>query len=90
MLWHRDESGSPLYSVDARDMPLPSATHFPASHMIKRAFFNSSAVPAYLRISDIRKEEEGVYRCRVEYRRARTETYDMMLAVISKLNFNWK
>ncbi|XP_054717287.1 synaptogenesis protein syg-2-like [Uloborus diversus] len=82
VLWHRDESGSPLYSVDARDAALPTATHFPAIHMGSRAYFNSSATPAYLRINDIQKDEEGVYRCRVEYRRARTETFDMMLAVV--------
>ncbi|KFM62139.1 hypothetical protein X975_06012, partial [Stegodyphus mimosarum] len=50
--------------------------------MESRAFFNSTASPAFLRIEEIRKEDEGVYRCRVEYRRARTETMDMMLAVI--------
>ncbi|CAL1269816.1 unnamed protein product, partial [Larinioides sclopetarius] len=82
VLWHRDESGSPLYSVDARDLPLPTATHFPAVHMESRAYFNSSASPAYLRIDGIKKDEEGIYRCRVEYRRARTETLDMMMLVI--------
>ncbi|XP_021000681.2 cell adhesion molecule CEACAM1-like [Parasteatoda tepidariorum] len=82
VLWHRDESGSPLYSVDARDLPLPTATHFPAVHMETRAYFNSSAVPAFLRIDGIQKEDEGVYRCRVEYRRARTETMELMLFVI--------
>ncbi|XP_071039050.1 neural cell adhesion molecule 1 isoform X3 [Parasteatoda tepidariorum] len=82
VLWHKDESGSPLYSVDARDLPLPTATHFPAVHMGTRAYFNSSASPAFLRIEGIKKDEEGVYRCRVEYRRARTETIDMTLAVI--------
>ncbi|KAG8181057.1 hypothetical protein JTE90_029408 [Oedothorax gibbosus] len=82
VLWHRDESGSPLYSVDARDFALPTATHFPAVHMESRTFFNSSAVPAYLRIDNVRKDEEGMYRCRVEYRRARTETIDMMMHVI--------
>ncbi|GFU32543.1 ig-like domain-containing protein [Nephila pilipes] len=84
VLWHRDESGSPLYSVDARDLPLPTATHFPAVHMESRAYFNSSASPAYLRIEGIKKDEEGIYRCRIEYRRARTETMDMMLLVIGE------
>ncbi|GFV48608.1 ig-like domain-containing protein [Trichonephila clavipes] len=84
VLWHRDESGSPLYSVDARDLPLPTATHFPAVHMESRSYFNSSASPAYLRIEGIKKDEEGIYRCRIEYRRARTETMDMMLLVIGE------
>ncbi|GBM83791.1 hypothetical protein AVEN_248267-1 [Araneus ventricosus] len=82
ILWHREDSGSPLYSVDARETTLPSAKHFPSINMSSRAYFNASGSPSVLRIDGVKKSEEGLYRCRVEYRRSRTETTDVLLTVI--------
>ncbi|GIY51688.1 ig-like domain-containing protein [Caerostris extrusa] len=82
VLWHRDGSGSPLYSVDARDLPLPTATHFLQFTWKARAYFNSSASPAFLRIDGIKRTRKECIDAVVEYRRARTETLDMMLLVI--------
>ncbi|KAF8795200.1 Hemicentin-2 like protein [Argiope bruennichi] len=85
ILWHREDSGSPLYSVDARETTLPSAKHFPSINMSSRAYFNASGSPSVLRIDGVKKSEEGLYRCRVEYRRSRTETTDVLLTVIVDL-----
>ncbi|GIY83872.1 ig-like domain-containing protein [Caerostris extrusa] len=85
ILWHREDSGSPVYSVDARDRVLSSARHFPSP---KSPPGHSSMCPASPS-ADHRGNEEnrrGVYRCRVEYRRSRTETTDALLTVIGKNN----
>ncbi|GFW73274.1 ig-like domain-containing protein [Trichonephila clavipes] len=82
ILWHREDSGSPLYSIDARDAALHNARHFPSINVSSRAYFNASGSPTVLRIDGVRKSEEGMYRCRVEYRRSRTETTDILLTVI--------
>lgn len=84
IFWHRDNTGSPVYTLDSREGALYSAKHFPAAEVGSRAYFNASGTPSILKIDDIQKEEEGVYRCRVEFKRARTQTADMMLNVIGK------
>ncbi|GFS69921.1 ig-like domain-containing protein [Nephila pilipes] len=84
ILWHREDSGSPIYSIDARDASLHTARHFPSNNMSSRAYFNATGTPSVLKIDGVRKSEEGMYRCRVEYRRSRTETTDILLTVIGK------
>lgn len=86
ILWNRDNSGSPLYSLDGRNGALNSAKHFPAAEISSRAYFNVSVIPSVLRIDGVEKHEEGMYRCRVEFKRSRTEQSDMLLNVIGKYN----
>ncbi|XP_023241347.1 hemicentin-2-like [Centruroides sculpturatus] len=82
ILWYRGESGNrPIYTIDARETFLNEARHFPREDYQKRSHYNSSVSPSILRIEYLRKEDEGQYKCRVEYRRARTETQDVLLKI---------
>ena len=38
----------------------------------------------FLSLSDVRSSDEGIYRCRVDYRAARTSTFSLNLTVIGK------
>ncbi|KAG8175986.1 hypothetical protein JTE90_009862 [Oedothorax gibbosus] len=82
VLWHREGSGSPVYSLDVRATILSEARHFPSPNVSSRAYFDVTGSPPLLTIDGVRKAEEGKYRCRIEYKRARTEKAELMLMVI--------
>ncbi|CAL4122353.1 unnamed protein product, partial [Meganyctiphanes norvegica] len=54
------------YSIDARSGPFHSATHW--SDLGARAYFNLNAFPPGLVIHGVNRDDEGDYRCRVDFR----------------------
>lgn len=44
----------------------------------------SPSAPSLLRLDSLEKSDEALYRCRVDFRRARTRNYEVRLVVISK------
>lgn len=53
--------------------------------MLKNVFFYNR--PAFLQIDPIRLEDAGDYRCRVDFKKARTVNTVISLKVIGKLLF---
>ncbi|GFS30269.1 ig-like domain-containing protein [Trichonephila inaurata madagascariensis] len=84
VLWYKEDARAPIYSVDARNSPLEKAKHFPGATLGSRAYFETFTKPTILRIEPIQEKDAGIYRCRVDYRWARTFTHSMMLNVIGK------
>lgn len=82
VLWYRGDSGNPIYSLDARNQPPGKPKHNAGEELGSRAFFNDSAKPAYLQIKPIVDGDAGEYRCRVDFKRARTTNKAMKLNVI--------
>ncbi|GFY62258.1 nephrin [Trichonephila inaurata madagascariensis] len=82
VLWYKEDARAPIYSVDARNSPLEKAKHFPGATLGSRAYFETFTKPTILRIEPIQEKDAGIYRCRVDYRWARTFTHSMMLNVI--------
>ncbi|CAN8013155.1 unnamed protein product, partial [Ixodes persulcatus] len=82
VLWSKSDVHGPLYSVDARNTPLERAKHFPSPELAGRYEFNTSTHPAVLRIDPVRLEDAGEFKCRVDFRWARTHTFVMALQVI--------
>lgn len=86
ILWYRgdDINGSPIYTVDGRDLaPWPAATgnenstsntrHFVGPQLQGRAKANLAARPsAVLLIEDVQAADSGTYWCRVDFRWTRT------------------
>lgn len=87
VLWYREDARAPIYSVDARNSPLENAKHFPGQTLSSRAFFETFTKPSVLKIEPVQKSDAGIYRCRVDYRWARTFTHSMILNVIGRKNF---
>ncbi|XP_054708867.1 hemicentin-2-like isoform X1 [Uloborus diversus] len=80
VLWHRGfGAGTPLYSVDARaGAGLANARHFSAPSLGARAHFQEGR----LTLDPVQESDDGSYRCRVEYKRSRTQVADLKLHVI--------
>lgn len=86
ILWYRDDIASPIYTVDARhSTSLESAQHFLHTDIFdKRATFNLSYPLSFLRIKPVSSNDGGDYRCRVDFRRARTVNRILKLTVIGE------
>ncbi|XP_054163349.1 hemicentin-1-like [Oppia nitens] len=78
ILWYKNDWGNgPIYSVDNRQT---ESRHFVHNDITNRAYLNISA--RTLTIDPVKSEDEGEYRCRVDYRWARTVNTLMNLVVI--------
>ncbi|XP_065168056.1 neural cell adhesion molecule 2 [Atheta coriaria] len=83
VFWFQHGSGIPIYSFDVRGKPLSQARHWSAPEVFgSRAYFRTVSEPAQLVIDDIRRHDEGVYRCRVDFRNAQTRSFRYNLTVI--------
>ncbi|XP_046489857.1 nephrin isoform X1 [Neodiprion pinetum] len=81
VLWFKEADGEPLYSYDARNRlgkaKLWSAPQFWGN----RALFRATS-PAQLLVQDLRESDEGVYRCRVDFRNSPTRNLKVNFTVI--------
>lgn len=83
VLWYRDDIDASVYSIDARDRDFEFAERWSDDAVFSnRAYFLPDKKPAELGIDRIRKEEAGVYRCRVDFRIGRTRNSKVNLTVI--------
>lgn len=82
ILWHREALKSPIYTLDFRKGPPDQARHFPGKTLIDRSHFEISEFPPTLKIKPVRVEDEGVYKCRIEYRRSRIVTRIVKLVIL--------
>ncbi|KAG8192242.1 hypothetical protein JTE90_014100 [Oedothorax gibbosus] len=79
ILWYKGESKAPIYTLDSRkDKP----RHFPSQELGARANFVMSVDPPVLELNPVYAEDDGVYKCRTEFKRSRTLTQLVRLHVI--------
>lgn len=72
-------------SFDVRGKPLSQARHWSAPEVFgSRAYFRTVSEPAQLVVEDIRLHDEGVYRCRVDFRNTPTRSFRYNLTVIGE------
>ncbi|KAF7286927.1 hypothetical protein GWI33_003193 [Rhynchophorus ferrugineus] len=70
-------------AFDVRGKPLSQARHWSAPEVFgTRAYFRTVSEPAQLVIEDVKRHDEGVYRCRVDFRNAQTRSVRYNLTVI--------
>ncbi|XP_034239115.1 neural cell adhesion molecule 2-like [Thrips palmi] len=83
VLWFKDDAGLPLYSLDVRGKPIEEATHQSLSEGFgTRAYFRTVSETAQLVVNDIRRHDEGVYRCRVDFRHSASRSFRYNLTVV--------
>ncbi|XP_037903689.1 nephrin-like [Hermetia illucens] len=83
VLWFRDDAGIPLYSFDVRGKPLVQGKHWSAPEIFgNRAKFNADLDPAALELDNIKRHDQGIYRCRVDFRTSQTQSFRYNVTVI--------
>ena len=82
ILWYKDDALTPIFTMDSRKGFLDQARTLTASTLDNRAYFNSHNRPAFLHIDPIRHSDAGDYRCRVDFKKARTVNTVISLKVI--------
>jgi len=74
-----------VFSFDVRGMPLDQAHHYSAPDVFgNRASFRTVTDPACLFVDEVHRNDEGVYRCRVDFRNSATKSFRYNLSVIGK------
>jgi len=85
ILFYKDDmGGAPIFTIDARARSLGSAPHISSQVLEGRTSFDLTSSPAVLNIKSVTKEDDGLYKCRVDYRRGRTVSTTTYLSVIGK------
>ncbi|XP_048507563.1 hemicentin-2-like isoform X2 [Athalia rosae] len=84
VLWFKEDGGEPIYSFDVRNRLQFSEARLWSSPVAlgPRAFFVTATKPAHLSIDKLETRDEGVYRCRVDFKNSPTRNHKMNLTVI--------
>ncbi|XP_073816419.1 LOW QUALITY PROTEIN: sidestep III [Musca autumnalis] len=83
VLWFRESAGKPLYSFDVRGRPFEKALYWSDTNSFgPRAYFVTTTQPAKLQVDNIQLDDEGVYRCRVDFQNSPTRNHRINLTVI--------
>ncbi|KAH8023672.1 hypothetical protein HPB51_015168 [Rhipicephalus microplus] len=83
VLWYKDEGPAPIYTLDARRGHVDQARQSAVSELGARAYFNMMNRPAFLQLDPVEEEDAGEYRCRVDFRKARSVNTVINLKVIA-------
>ncbi|GBP20632.1 hypothetical protein EVAR_93746_1 [Eumeta japonica] len=74
-----------MCSFDVRGKPLSEGQHWSAPGVFgPRAHFVTSPPPAALHVRDVKRRDEGVYRCRVDFRNTQTTSFRYNLTVVEQ------
>ncbi|BES90972.1 CD80-like C2-set immunoglobulin domain [Nesidiocoris tenuis] len=83
VLWFKDSESEPLYSFDVRGRQYGQAKLWSSPTAFgDRAFFRTATETAQLKVDDLRLSDEGIYRCRVDFRNSPTRNSKINLTVI--------
>ncbi|GFY41423.1 uncharacterized protein TNIN_243981 [Trichonephila inaurata madagascariensis] len=69
VLWYKGDMKVPIYTLDARKGPIEKSKHFPSKQLGRRVHFDLHVRNPGLTIDPVKGEDQGIYRCRVEYKR---------------------
>ncbi|XP_075223885.1 uncharacterized protein LOC142325737 [Lycorma delicatula] len=87
VLWYREDLGTPIYSVDARERDFKHAEKWSDEHVFSnRAYFMPERRPAQLGVDNVRESDAGMYRCRVDFKIAQTRNSKVNLTVVGDEN----
>ncbi|CAG4932245.1 unnamed protein product [Parnassius apollo] len=88
VLWFRAgkiTGGKPIYSFDVRGRSFNKALQWSDPNVFgPRAYFATVARPAALILDTVQLDDEGVYRCRVDFKNSPTRNFQIRLSVIGK------
>lgn len=83
MIWYKEGKTTPVYSYDARDsQAIDGGSHHGINSDGKYYFNTSSLNPATFSIANLTADDEGTYRCRVDFIRSPTKNTKVQLSVV--------
>ncbi|XP_022245074.1 nephrin-like isoform X2 [Limulus polyphemus] len=82
VLWYKDESSTPIYSLDARRGVVGHGKHSSSDNYATRTYFSTVSKPATLQLTAVTANDEGSYTCRVDFRKARTRYSEITLTIV--------
>ncbi|XP_034835919.2 B-cell receptor CD22-like [Maniola hyperantus] len=83
VLWFRHAGGKPLYSFDVRGRSFNKALHWSDPLAFgRRAYFVTMSRPSSLTVDAVQLDDEGVYRCRVDFKNSPTRNFQIRLNVV--------
>ncbi|KAJ8711949.1 hypothetical protein PYW08_008903 [Mythimna loreyi] len=83
VLWFRHAGGKPLYSFDVRGRSFNKALHWSDPLAFgRRAYFVTMSRPSALTVDAVQLDDEGVYRCRVDFKNSPTRNFQIKLNVV--------
>ncbi|XP_055525427.1 hemicentin-1 [Wyeomyia smithii] len=83
VLWFKEEDNEPLYNFDIRGRQVAQARLFSSEKYFgKRAFFRATTHPAQLLVDELKLSDEGIYRCRVDFRNSPTRNVKINFTVV--------
>ncbi|XP_017879880.1 hemicentin-1-like [Ceratina calcarata] len=83
VLWYKEGTGEPIYSFDVRRRQFSDARLWSSPTALgPRAFFSTASNPAHLNIDRLETKDEGIYRCRVDFKNSPTRKQRTNLTVI--------
>ncbi|RWS30182.1 CD80-like C2-set immunoglobulin domain containing protein [Leptotrombidium deliense] len=90
VIWYRGITGKPLYTLDTRRISAALSNTGDGGNAAidenddARFTFDTSSEPSSLLIDNVNEEDDGEYRCRIDYRISRTRNYVVRLYVVGK------
>jgi hypothetical protein len=73
------------FSFDVRGRPFTKALYWSDSNAFgPRAYFVTGSKPAGLTLESVQLDDEGMYRCRVDFKNSPTRNFQINLTVIGK------
>ncbi|XP_011496535.1 PREDICTED: cell surface glycoprotein MUC18 [Ceratosolen solmsi marchali] len=83
VLWFRETSVKSIYSFDVRGRAYNKALNWSDNNAIgPRAYFTTLTKPAVLALDAVQLNDEGIYRCRVDFKNSPTRNFQVNLTVI--------
>lgn len=83
VIWYKEGRSTPIYSYDARDAQAVDGGSHHGSNSDGKFYFNTSTLnPATFSIANLTADDEGTYRCRVDFLRSPTKNTKVQLTVI--------
>lgn len=83
VIFYKEGKTTPIYSYDARDSKAVEDGSHHADNLDGKYFFNTSRInPAIFSIANLTAEDEGTYKCRVDFLRSPTKNTKVHLTVI--------
>ncbi|KAJ6645252.1 Hemicentin-1 [Pseudolycoriella hygida] len=83
VIWYKEGNLKPIYTFDARGKTLQQAVHWADHEVLKsKAHFYYDSHPPALRIRQTRRDDAGLYRCRVDFQKSPTRNWRINLTVL--------